>query len=233
MRWLGVLSCIALAALSALGADHGNVEEIVGERLQVATSMHKFLAVVFYSPGCGHCKRLMPNWEKAAELIADQDALEGHPLPIKLAKVDVSNHRNRRDSKLPAPPPPAPPAHLLDNTTRQQVVLPATPKDLEAVLENSDISLVLNCRPDHKGCRRMAPEFAAASLLTAAQLVLVDVSMPGMAVTPGLKLPDLKLIVCGKEEEYHGMHTTSSMVESISYVLQEKESVCCDGAPVC
>lgn len=46
---------------------------------------HPFLAVAFYSPGCGHCRRLLPSWTQAAELLEDQN------LPIRLARMDVSS----------------------------------------------------------------------------------------------------------------------------------------------
>lgn len=41
--------------------------------------------MAFYSPGCGRCRRLLPSWSQAAQLIEDED------LPIRLARIDLSS----------------------------------------------------------------------------------------------------------------------------------------------
>ncbi|CAM9290664.1 unnamed protein product [Ectocarpus sp. 6 AP-2014] len=61
------------------------VEDLNFADLADAVQGHPFLAVAFYSPGCGHCRRLLPSWTQAAQLIEDQR------LPIRLARMDVSS----------------------------------------------------------------------------------------------------------------------------------------------
>lgn len=55
---------------------------------------HSFLAVAFYSPGCGHCRRLLPSWTRAAELLEDQQA------PIRLARMDIASRGGMRAWKV-------------------------------------------------------------------------------------------------------------------------------------
>ncbi|CAN0275570.1 unnamed protein product [Ectocarpus sp. 12 AP-2014] len=61
------------------------VEDLNFADLADAVQGHPFLAVAFYSPGCGHCRRLLPSWTQAAQLMEDQR------LPIRLARMDVSS----------------------------------------------------------------------------------------------------------------------------------------------
>nr|CAB3472896.1 unnamed protein product [Digitaria exilis] len=84
------LPLLLLLSSSTLGArtdeeavpslDAGNFSEVV--------AAHQFVVVNFYAPKCYFCKKLAPEYEKAATILRDHDP------PFVFAKIDPSSEKN-------------------------------------------------------------------------------------------------------------------------------------------
>ncbi|CAL8121908.1 unnamed protein product [Orchesella dallaii] len=80
-------NCIAIVCLALLvgyGADAGSVLDLGDSDFENKIAALDNTLVMFYAPWCGHCKRLKPEFEKAADLLKDDDPA------ITLAKVDCT-----------------------------------------------------------------------------------------------------------------------------------------------
>ncbi|XP_029156289.1 protein disulfide-isomerase A3 [Nylanderia fulva] len=78
--------CLTILPLLLLGiyADEKDVLELTDETFESELERHENTLVMFYAPWCGHCKRLKPEYAKAAELLI------GYEPSITLAKVDCT-----------------------------------------------------------------------------------------------------------------------------------------------
>jgi len=79
--YLKQFSFLALVVSSL--AVEADVKDLTDENFDEGVSLDTTL-VMFYAPWCGHCKRLKPEYAKAAELLKEDDP------PITLAKVDCT-----------------------------------------------------------------------------------------------------------------------------------------------
>ncbi|XP_053984991.1 protein disulfide-isomerase A3 [Hylaeus volcanicus] len=77
------LSFLFLVLVTVL-AEEKDVLELTDETFSHELERQENTLVMFYAPWCGHCKRLKPEYAKAAELLLGSDP------PITLAKVDCT-----------------------------------------------------------------------------------------------------------------------------------------------
>ena len=78
----------ALAAVS--GVLSSNVLDLTESTFQGAIEQHDTLMVEFFAPWCGHCKKLAPEYESAADALNEEDP------PIRIAKVRKTDNAEEK-----------------------------------------------------------------------------------------------------------------------------------------
>jgi len=84
MRTLSFLLLLLAALIGFVAAD--DVFVLTESNFDAEVMDKDFIVVDFYAPWCGHCKRLEPEWSKAATILKNNDP------PVYLAKVDVTEN---------------------------------------------------------------------------------------------------------------------------------------------
>nr|CAG4637711.1 EOG090X0438 [Chydorus sphaericus] len=74
--------CMVVCLLGSATAD--SVVDLTDDDFDSKVNSYDTALVMFYAPWCGHCKRIKPEFEKAAQVLESNDP------PVTLAKVDCT-----------------------------------------------------------------------------------------------------------------------------------------------
>ena len=84
LKGLVVFLCV-FSAISEISVEDG-VWVLTDSNFEEALNLQPDLLVEFYAPWCGHCKKLAPEYSKAAEILSKSDP------PIHIAKLDATEN---------------------------------------------------------------------------------------------------------------------------------------------
>merc|ERR1711862_309841 len=83
MKAFVIFAILAATAFTSEGED-SDVVTITDANYEATLKDSPFLFVKFYAPWCGHCKRLAPDWDKAATALKEKGS------KAKIAKADCT-----------------------------------------------------------------------------------------------------------------------------------------------
>ncbi|CAI9291448.1 unnamed protein product [Lactuca saligna] len=88
--YIGGISCVAAHTTKDSSSQSKEFVLTLDQSNFTGTiSYHDFVVVDFYAPWCGHCKKLDPEFEKAASILSSNNPM------IALAKVDANDEKNK------------------------------------------------------------------------------------------------------------------------------------------
>ena len=83
----GFCLTLALVATCAFAHDFPEEEDVIvlkESNFDDVLSHFEYVLVEFYAPWCGHCKKLAPEYSRAAKALKESNT------PVALAKVDAT-----------------------------------------------------------------------------------------------------------------------------------------------
>ncbi|OMJ85109.1 hypothetical protein SteCoe_13633 [Stentor coeruleus] len=85
---MAIKHLVVLLLVSLALGQESNVLVLTDSTIEDALKENSHILIEFYAPWCGHCKRLAPEYEKAADLLKESG------VAARIAKVDSTVEKN-------------------------------------------------------------------------------------------------------------------------------------------